>query len=95
MRTNNEPDWHKEFRLDCDCHTPLHFVKLDWIRWSDKEGDETLDLFFCSDRNWSVWRRVRSALKYVFGSQDLVMGDIVVSKEKAKELAEWLKEVSE
>jgi len=65
-----ESDWHKEFRLDCDCHTPLHFIKFDWIKWSDMKGDQTLDLFFCSDRNWGFWKRVRCALKYaVLGSK--------------------------
>lgn len=90
-----DKDDHKEFRLDCGCHTPLHFIKFDWIKWSDKPGDSTLDLFFCSDRNWSFWKRVWCALKYVFGTQNLVTGDIVVSKEKAKELAAFLNEVAD
>lgn len=91
----SKPDWHREFRLDCNCHTPTHFIKFDWIKWSDMEGDTTLDLFFCSERIGGFWKRVGRALKYVFGSQDLVTGDIVVSKMKARELAAFLKEVSE
>lgn len=88
-------DDHRSFRLDCDCHHPLHFIKFDWVRWSDKSGDFSIDLFFCSERIGGFWKRVGRALKYVFGSQDLVTGDIVVSKEKAMELAAFLKEVSE
>lgn len=91
MKTKNEPD-NKEFRLTCLCHTPLHFIQMNWEKWDN--GDEDLNLFFCSDRNWSFWKRVRNAFRYVFGSQDLVMGDIVVSKEKARELAVFLNEVS-
>ena len=90
-----DKDDHKEFRLDCDCHTPLHFIKFGWIKWSDAPGDSTLDLFFCSERIGGFWKRVWRAAKYVFGTQDLVTGDIVVSKEKAKELAVFLMEAAE
>jgi hypothetical protein len=90
-----KPDWHKEYRLECDCHDPLHFVKFDWIEWSKAPGDSTIDLFFCSHRIGGFWKRVWRALRYVFGTQELVTGDIVVSKEKAKELAVFLSEVAE
>lgn len=86
-------DDHREFRVDCDCHTPLHFVKFDWDRWLD--GSEDINVFFCSERIGGFWKRVGRALRYVFGSQDLVTGDIVLSKEKARELAKFLKDVSE
>lgn len=90
-KPDRKPD-HREFRLDCNCHTPLHFIQFDWDRWHD--GTEDINAFFVSDRNWGFWKRVRCALKYVFGTQDLIQGDVVVAKAKAKELAAFLKEVA-
>lgn len=88
-------DDHREFRLDCDCHHPLHFIKFDWVKWSDEPGDATIDVFFCSERIGGFWRRVGRALKYVFGTQDLITADIVISNDGAKELSSFLREVSE
>ena len=88
--TKNEDD-SKEFRLTCSCHTPLHFIQLNWERWENSDAD--LNFFFCSDRIGGFWKRVWRASKYVFGTQELVTGDIVVSREKAKELAAFLTEV--
>lgn len=95
-----DKDDHKEFRLDCDCHHPLHFVQIDWDRWMHKFDngaveDEDINLFFCSHRIGGFWKRVWRAFKYVFGAQELVTGDICISKEKAKELAVFLNEVAE
>lgn len=83
---------HKSFRLECSCHEPLHFIKFDWDRWPD--GDEDINAFFVSNRTYGFGKRLKASLAYLIGRSDLVMGDIVVSKEKARELAEWLKEVS-
>ncbi len=88
-----DKDDHKEYRLQCDCHEPLHFIQFDWDQWLDDTED--INAFFCSDRIGGFWKRVWRAAKYVFGTQDLVTGDIVVSKEKAKELAAFLNEVAE
>jgi hypothetical protein len=85
-------DDHKEFRLVCDCHHPLHFIQIDWDRFLD--GSEDINVFFCSDRIGGFWKRVWRAAKYVFGSQELVTGDVVISKEKVRELAVFLNEVS-
>lgn len=90
-------DDHRTFRLDCDCHEPLHFIKFEWMRWPESANipdHETLDAFICSHRVGGFWKRIGRALRYVFGSQDLVTGDIVLSKEKARELAVFLKGVA-
>lgn len=86
-------DDHRAFRLDCDCHHPLHFIEFDWYNWDEDEPAQ-IDVFFCSHRIGGFWKRVWRALRYVFGSQDLVTGDVVLSKEKARELAVFLNEVS-
>lgn len=90
MKTDND---HREFRIVCDCHTPTHFIQFDWDKWLD--GTEDINVFFCSDRIGGFWKRLGRACRYVFGTQELITGDIVVSKEKARELAAFLNEVAE
>lgn len=85
-------DNHKEFRLTCDCHTPTHFIQFDYYSW--EKYDEDYNVFFCSGRIGGFWERVRRAAKYIFGTQELVTGDICISKEKVRELAAFLNEVA-
>lgn len=85
-------DDHKEYRLGCDCREPLHFIQFDWDRWLD--GSEDINAFYCAHRGDGLWGRLLTAMNFVFGRQDLIMGDIVVSKDSAKELAAFLNEVA-
>lgn len=60
--------------IPCECRTPYHFVCVD----ADPDVPDELNISVVSMRNGSFWRRVQSAMKHVFGREDLVFGDVLV-----------------
>lgn len=64
--------------IECDCATPYHFLRVE----PDPDIDGMLNLAFVSTRNGSFWHRLRWALAHVFGRDDLVFADIIVSRKR-------------
>lgn len=83
---------HREIRIACDCSTPTHFLQVEWNRWA--EWDEDINVFFCAHRIGGFWKRVARAARYVFGAQELITSDIVISKQSTRELAAFLSEIA-
>jgi hypothetical protein len=77
------PDWRY---VPCDCSTPHHFVAF----MPDVFDTEFVDISFVSTRNGSFLHRVKWAWKHVFGREDLVFADAIVSKKRLIETMEGL-----
>ncbi|HBQ33111.1 hypothetical protein I6H96_11570 [Brucella anthropi] len=77
-----EPNYHY---IPCRCFSADHLVRV----CPDEDIDGTLNVEILSSRQSSFWSRVRWALKHVFGREDLVFADVIVSREK------WLKAAGE
>jgi hypothetical protein len=77
-----EPDYHY---IPCRCFSADHLVRV----CPDEDIDGTLNVEILPSRQSSFWSRVRWALKHVFGRDDLVFADVIVSREK------WLKAAGE
>lgn len=74
----------------CECHHPLHFIDFDF--WPDDKWGDEITASFVGGQNPSFLTRLKVAAKYVFGRDRLVQADVLLTKEKALELAEFLRE---
>ncbi|OIN06101.1 hypothetical protein BFS86_19545 [Shewanella algae] len=72
----------------CECHHPLHFIDFDF--WPDDKWGDEITASFVGGQNPSFLTRLSVAVKYVFGRERLVEADIILTKEKALELAAFL-----
>lgn len=73
----------------CECHHPLHFIDFDF--WPDDKWGDEITASFIGGQNPSFLARLKVAAKYVFGRDRLVEADIILTKEKALELAAFLR----
>lgn len=74
--------------VPCRCGTPYHHICFD----VDPDMPDEIDISFVSTRNGSFWRRVKWALKHVFGREDLVFADAIVSKKRLVEVMKGLQQ---
>lgn len=70
--------------IDCDCHELDHRIRI-----ADWDGDAYL-FEVLSTRSGGFWKRLKGVWAYLFGS-DIVYAEVVVSNEKAQEIARMLK----
>lgn len=75
-------------RMLCTCHTATHFLQVDYDIW-DKYPDD-ISITMCADRTGGFWARLRRAWSYVFGGQELVVADILVSPQTAIDAGTFL-----
>lgn len=87
-------DEHVAMHIRCECEDPRHFVDFDLWVWDDKLPAD-LNMFFCSQRIGGFWERVGRALRYVFGTQEMVMGDVCFTKARAIEVSKFLSDAAE
>lgn len=75
---NNEPIY-----IRCECGSSHHHLCFDY----DPEfwGPDEISVAFVSHRAGSFWRRIVNSVKHIFGG-DLVIADIIVKREKLKEI---------
>lgn len=76
----------------CACTNSTHFVDFELDEWAD--GHKDINAVFVSDSNPSILARLRNSLRYVFLNERMVEADMTISKDKARELAAFLIEVS-
>lgn len=74
----------KQIYLQCECHSANHFVLI------ERDEFKCLQISVVADRNRSIWHRMRWAFHHIFSREDLVMADLILAPDKAKELAEQL-----
>ena len=77
------PDWRY---VPCNCGTAGHFIAF----MADPFDENEIAIEFGSSRGGPWWRRLKWALKHVFGREDLVFADAVVSKKRLVELMKGL-----
>lgn len=79
------PDWRY---VPCDCATTYHFITF----MPDPFDVDQVDISFVSTRNGYFWHRVKWAWRHVFGREDLVFADAIVSRKRLVAVMEGLRE---
>lgn len=86
-------DYLNRTHVACSCAHNLHFIDFDVTEW--EPGDTVISVFVSAGRT-TLWRRLKAATAYVFGTtDDLVMGDVVLTPQKAHEIVTLLSPYSE
>ena len=69
-------DTSETIYIGCECHSPYHIIRVSFYDWL---GDDAPELFFelQADRNENLWKRLKSAARYVFGSENLGWHDVI------------------
>lgn len=71
--------WEPKFNyLPCRCFCAEHFVRVGLD--PDVPDEVTVDIV--SSRNGSIWHRIKWAFIHVFGREDLVMADLMLSRKQ-------------
>ena len=76
----------EEISFVCDCHDRLHSISF---TKDDEDDDEWLWIWLCVT-NVPFWHRVWRALKYVFNTDNTIVGEMVLRKDKVGELVAFL-----
>jgi hypothetical protein len=76
--------------FECDCSNSEHIFRLSW----DTEDEHNMYLHVRLRSHYSFWRRVKYALKYIFGykSRYGAFEEFLITKEDALELSKVFKE---
>lgn len=76
--------------IECDCGAADHILIFD----KDKEF-ESVYVYYRMSHYLGFWNRLRVALKYLFKLEDknLATEEIILSKEKCKDIIDFLKDV--
>ncbi|SCM71565.1 hypothetical protein KL86PLE_100266 [uncultured Pleomorphomonas sp.] len=61
--------------IPCDHYTPDHFIHID-----PKPGGHLAEVKIVTSRDASLWLRLRYALRFVLGRDDLVYGNVIASR---------------
>ena len=79
-----EDRWnYTEWRYFCECSAPDHVLCFT----IDEEEDRLdLDISINSNDGWSIWRRIKEALRLLFGGEVVYLG-VMINKDDRKELA--------
>jgi len=69
-------DTSETIYIGCECHSPYHIIRVSFYDWL---GDDAPELFFelQADRDENLWKRLKSAARYVFGSENLGWHDVI------------------
>lgn len=76
-----------EILLRCDCHTLTHLASAGYF-----DDEDAIFLEIAYDHYTPWWKRVWISIKYLFGLRCRSNGEIVLTKEDAKELKVFLEE---
>lgn len=76
--------------LRCDCHQPHHFVLIE----DDPDIAGHFMVSVVGMKSASFWHRVKWALKHIFGSEHLTIGDVILTPDDAGRLSSFIRERS-
>jgi len=77
------PDWRY---VPCNCGTAGHFIAF----MPDPFDVDVVDIEFGSSRGGPWWHRLKWAVMHVFGREDLVFADAIVSRKRLVEVMNGL-----
>ena len=62
--------------IGCQCHSPYHIVRVSFYDWM---ADDVPELYFelQADRDKGLWDRLKTAVSYVFKSDNLGWHDVI------------------
>ena len=62
--------------LGCECHSPEHIIRVSYFDWANKDPPEIF-MELQADRHLNFWNRVRLAVKFIFGTDNLEWHDVI------------------
>lgn len=65
--------------IGCECHSPDHIVRASFYDWEGKDPPDFY-LELQANRCLDFWDRVKHAVRYVFGGQNLGWHDVIPNK---------------
>lgn len=74
-----------DLTLHCSCHDMRHAVRF--AIWDNEDGSVTLEVMTTSK---PFWKRVREAFRYVFRTEEIVFGDVILDAKQVAQTTEWL-----
>jgi hypothetical protein len=79
----------RTIHIVCACGHPEHQFDLTYWDWGDGDLDMFLTIHLAKDRN--ILRRIRYAIRYVFGYQSKygAFDEVVISPQMAKQISEF------
>ena len=69
-----EGDEHTIY-IGCQCHSPYHIVRVSLFEWTKEPPELYFELQ--ADRHQGFWNRLKSAVRYVFGQENLGWHDVI------------------
>jgi hypothetical protein len=79
----------KDLRLECNCGSKGHFVAFEL--WDDDFGYMWATVVE-ADRKMPLFWRIKQAISYVLGFENLNYEEVVLTKIQAEELKKWLEQ---
>ena len=73
--------------IGCECHSPDHIVRVSLFDWEGNDPPEFY-LELQADRCLGLWDRLKHAVRYVFGSENLGWHDVIPNREDIVKLHE-------
>jgi hypothetical protein len=73
-------DTSEKIYIGCQCTSAYHIVCVSFYDWM---GDEPPELYFelQADRDLGLWDRLKAAVRYVFGQENLGWHDVIPNHE--------------
>lgn len=74
--------------IGCQCHSPYHIIQVSYWDWKDGPPE----LYFClqADRHLGFWGRLKAAMLYLFGGDNLGWHDVMPNHEDLTNLRRLL-----
>ena len=82
-------DW-KVYRFQCDCMSPGCCLDLEIT--VDKDARASIQFLISDPATASLWKRIKTAFKYLFGRDSLPQAEICLRKDDEEELIKILKQ---
>jgi hypothetical protein len=65
--------------IGCQCHSPYHIIRVGLWEWRDQEPELLFELQ--ADRHLGFFKRLKEAVRYVFGGENLGWHDVMPNHE--------------
>lgn len=78
---SNDPNSRVVY-IGCDCHHPLHFIKLESITDYDTDTFDELYFHIVSTAPNGFWGRLVAAYKHLFYGEEIVLNELCLTKDQ-------------